>query len=283
MPKSNELVVAGFLGKLKPAAEAGEKGDYRKAIQILRKLLSETEAPAEAWLLLGRSFHALKDYSQALAGFSEYIRQKPDSPEGYLFLGRSYLAAQMPYRAVPYLRKALEKSPGSSNAKALLGIAYLKSKNSGAAVEMLQAAVEDAPANKRIYRAYLNALMVRGIRLCGNEEYDLGFQILTFVLANADEAGMADSPILRLELGRAARETGRMQEALKHFDEALKLSGNDRRIRWSRASVLMSLGRNDEARTDIENIRSHDNNVPNLPWNSELVDLFMIRSFIEAG
>ena len=258
MPKSSEIVPSGPLGKLKPAAEAGEKGDYHRAVLLLRKLISETEAPAEAWLLLGRSFHALKDYSQALAAFNDYIRQKPDSAEGYLFFGRSCLAASMPYRAVPFLRKALEKSPGSSSVKALLGIAYLKSKNSSAAVEMLHAAVEDAPTNKRIYRAYINALMIRGIKLCGNEDYEMGFQVLNFVLSNADEAGVADSPILRLELGRAARETGRLKESLKHFTAALKLSDNDRRIRWSRASILMALGKNDEARKDIEKIRSHD-------------------------
>ena len=275
--KSPELI------KLETALEAGKKGNYNLAVKILGDLISETDAPAEAWLLLGRSLHALKNYSRALAAFNDYIRQRPRSGEGYLFAGRTYLTLGMPYKAVPFLRKALKKSPGNSAAKALLGIAYLKSKHSQAAVQMLEEAVEAAPQNKRIYRAYLNALLVRGIRLCGIEDYELGLQMLRFVLENSGEAGMSDSPFLRLCLGRAARETGNLQEALGHFSAALKLSGDDRRIRWSRASLLMSLGKNAEARKEIEKIRSHDANVPELPWNSELVDLFMIRSFLESG
>ena len=275
--------------KLKAATEAGKKGNYLLAVKILGELISETDAPAEAWLLLGRSFHALKDYSRALAAFNDYIRQRPKAGDGYLFAGRTYLTLGMPYRAVPFLRKALENSPGDSRTNALLGTAYLKSKNSQAAVQLLQEAVEAAPEDKRIYRAYLNSLLVRGIRLCGIEDYDLGLQMLRFVLSNRAAAGYPDSIFLRLELGRAARETGRLEEALEHFTQALMLSGGsakkggDRRIRWSRASILMALDRSSEASKEIQKIRSQDSGVPELPWNSELVDLFMIRSFLESG
>jgi len=285
------------LKKFKTAAEAGKMGNYRLAAKILGELISETDAPTEAWLLLGRSFHAIKDYSRALAAFNDYIRQRPHSGEGYFFAGRTYLVVGMPYKAVPLLRKALENLPGKSSdlqatefkskTKALLGTAYLKSKHSQAAVDILQEAVEEAPEDKRIYRAYLNSLMVRGIRLCGIGEYESGLQMLRFVQENRGEAGMGESPLLRLELGRAARETGNLEEALEHFTAALKIAGGkgigDRRIRWSRASILMALGKTREAIKEIEIIRSHDTAVPDLPWNSELVDLFMIKAFLENG
>jgi len=272
-------------------------GNYHLAAKILGELISETDAPTEAWLLLGRSFHAIKDYSRALAAFNDYIRQRPHSGEGYFFAGRTYLAVSMPYKAVPLLRKALENLPGKSSdlqaaefkskTKALLGTAYLKSKHSQAAVDILESAVEEAPEDKRIYRAYLNSLMVRGIRLCGSGDYELGLQMLRFVQENRSEAGMGESPLLRLELGRAARETGNLEEALEHFTAALKIAGGkgigDRRIRWSRASILMALGKTREAIKEIEIIRSHDTAVPDLPWNSELVDLFMIKAFLENG
>ena len=283
--------------KLTLAAESGKKGNYQQAVKILRDLISETDAPPEAWLLLGRSLHALKDYSRALAAFNDYVKQRPEAGEGYLFTGRTYLTLGMPYKAVPFLRKALENSPGDSRTKALLGTAYLRSKHSQAAVQMLEEAVKSAPADKRIYRAYLNSLLVRGIRLCGIDDNELGLQMLRFVLENGAESGIADNTFLRLELGMAARETGRLEEALEHFTAALKLSkgggaggredgsipDGDRRIRWSRASILMALGKTSEAVKEIEKIRSRDAGVPELPWNSELVDLFLIRSFIETG
>ena len=283
--------------KFKFAAEAGKRGNYHLAVKILGELITETDAPTEAWLLLGRSFHAIRDYSHALAAFNDYIRQRPHLGEGYFFVGRTYLSVGMPYKAVPFLRKALEKSPGKSSGfqaaefksktKALLGTAYLKSRHSQAAVDIFQEAVEEAPEDRRIYRAYLNSLLVRGIRLCGTGNYELGIQMLRFVQENRNEAGMGESPLLRLELGRAARETGNLQEALEHFTAALKVAGGkgtgDRRIRWSRASILMALGKTKEAIKEIEIIRSNDAEVPNLPWNSELVDLFMIKAFLETG
>jgi tetratricopeptide (TPR) repeat protein len=277
--------------KLAQALAAGKKGDYARAAGILEDLISESDAPGEAWLLLGRSFHALREYSRALAAFNDFIRQRPSSADGYLFAGRTYLALGMPYRAVPLLRKALEKqglsSKKTADVKALLGAAYLRSKHSGEAVQTLEEAVEAAPANKRVYRAYLNSLLIRGVRLCGADNYELGLQMLRFVLENGAEYGLSDSTFLRLHLGRAARETGNLTEALDHFTSALKLSAKagiaDRRIRWSRASILMALGKNTEARQEIEKIRSGDEGVPELPWNSELVDLFMIRSFLESG
>nr|WP_280990963.1 tetratricopeptide repeat protein [Leadbettera azotonutricia] len=261
------------------AAEAGKRRDYRKAVKILGELISESEAPPEAWLLLGRSLHALKDYSRALAVFDDYLKLRPRSSQGYLFAGRTYLTLGLPYKAVPLLRKSLEFNPGDPQVMAVLGMAYLKSKHSQAAVDVFQQAVETAPNDKRIYRAYLNALLVRGVRLCHNEEYDLGAQMLRFVLEN----GGADGPYLRLELGRAARELGNMDEALEHYSQALKFAPNDRRIRWSRASVFMALGNTAEATKEIDRIRLKEPDVPELPWNSELVDIFMIRSFLDAG
>jgi tetratricopeptide (TPR) repeat protein len=273
--------------KLTLAAEAGKRGDYALALKILQELISNTFVPAEAWLLLGRTFHSLGDYSRAIAAYNDYIKQRPRSSQAYFFVGRTYLAAAMPHKAVPFLKKAHDLQPANVQIMALLAMAYLKSKHSKEAVDMLRSAVEFAAKTgmadteyRRIYRAYLNALLVRGVRLCRINEYDLGGQMLSFVLENS-EYGM-DGPFLRLELGRAYRETGRFEEALEHYSRALEFAPNDRRIRWSRVSVLMALGKIGEAGKDIALIRSKEPGIPELPWNSRLVDIFMIRSFLET-
>jgi tetratricopeptide (TPR) repeat protein len=272
------------LKKLALAAEAGKTGNYRKAEKILGELITESEAPPEAWLLLGRALHGLKDYSRALAAFNDYLKLRPGSSQGYLFAGRTYLALGLPYKAVPLLRKALDCNPLDLEVMALLGIAYLKSKHSQAAVDLLQKAVEAAPNSRRIYRAYLNALLIRGIRLCRLEDYDMGLRMLCFVLENGREIdGFVDAPLLRLELGRACRETGRYEEALEHYSKALEYAPEDRRIRWSRVQALMALGKNREALGEIDIIRSREPGLPELPWNSELVDLFVIDSSIQNG
>jgi tetratricopeptide (TPR) repeat protein len=265
--------------KLNLAIQAGAARDYQRAVTLLEELLSEYDAPPEVYLYLGRSFHALKDYSRALAAFNDYLRINSHSAEGYFFAGRTYAALGMPHKAVPLLRRALEYHPDNPSILALLGISYLKSRHSASAVEALQRAVEIAPDNKRIYHGYLNALFIRGVRLCRIENYALGIQMLRFVLDNG-----FDSLLLRLELGRAARELNQPDEALIHYTQAIRFAPGDPMIRWYRTSILMVLDRNGEALKEIERIRSSlEGKLPDLPWNSELVDLFMIRSLLDAG
>jgi tetratricopeptide (TPR) repeat protein len=100
--------------------------------------------------------------------------------------------------------------------------------------------------------------------------------MLRFVLKNG-----LDIPLVRLELGRACRETGEFDEALEHYSAALRFNPKDLRIRWYRASILMVQGMSQEALEEIALIKSQDNKLPDLPWNSELVDMFIIRSCLE--
>jgi tetratricopeptide (TPR) repeat protein len=269
--------------KLNAAIRAGTGRDYHRAADILEELISAHDAPPEAYLFLGRARHAQKDYTRALAALNDFIRLRPRSPDGYRFTGRTYLTLGMPQRAVFFLKKTVELNPKDPAALALLGIAHLKSKHSSEAVEALQRAVEAAPQNRRIYRAYLNALLIRGICLCRREDYALGVQMLRFVL----DQGL-DLPLLRLDLGRACRELGEPGEAAEHYTKALEYAPGDMHIRWYRASTLMILGKSAEALNEIALIRAAGGDrgeplLPGLPWNSEMVDRFMIRSFLEAG
>ncbi|MDR2900578.1 MAG: hypothetical protein LBV20_03540, partial [Treponema sp.] len=184
--------------RFKAAVKAGIDRDYKKAILLLEQLISETDAPPEAYLLLGRSFHSTGDYSHALVAYGDFIRLKPGSALGYFFAGRTYLALALPQKAVPLLQKALSIRKNDPLIMAMLGAAYLKSRHSGKAVEILENAVTAAPENARIYKAYLNALFIRGIKLCRAGDLDLGSQILSFLLVNG-----VDNPLLRLELGMA--------------------------------------------------------------------------------
>ncbi|GHV60865.1 hypothetical protein AGMMS49587_03570 [Spirochaetia bacterium] len=279
----------GSAGALEDAVLAGSRREYGEAVRILIGILSDPDAPAEAYLFLGRSLHALKDYSRALAVFNDYIRLKPRSGQGYFFAGRSYLALGMPNRAVPILKKALDLAPKNAAFMAILGAAFLKARRSAQAAETLRQAVETAAEQnlsqaeqRRVYHAYINALFIRGIRLCRQENYELGIQMLRFVMENGPE-GVRDIPLLTLEMGRACRELGLLDEALEYYTQALTRAPQDLRIRWYRASILMALGNTAGALQEIEHIRSVDAGLPDLPWNSETVDFFMIRSFLETG
>jgi tetratricopeptide (TPR) repeat protein len=264
---------------IQEALELGRQRDYSGAARLLEEVLARQEAvDPEVLLLLGRAYHTLQRYPRALALFRDYIRLEPSSAQGYFFAGRTYLALGMNQQALPLLRKALEIRPDEPQILAMLGIACLKSKRSREAVEYLQKAVELAPENQKFYRSYLNALLVRGIKLCRLGETALGSQMLQFVVDNGLEA-----PLLHLELGRIYRESGQYEEALFHYTAACKLAPEDISIRWYRATLLMALNKTQEALEEIQTIEDLGGEVPQLNWNAELVERFMIRSFLAEG
>jgi len=259
--------------------QAGFRREYPVAARLLEELIAASDAPPpEAFLLLGRSYHALGDFSRSITAFRDYLRLRPRSGLGFFFAGRSYLALKMPQKAIPLLKKALVLRPDDAQILSLLGISYLRGRRSREAVAYLQQAVQAVPDNPRIYRAYVNALLVRGIRLCRADDPDLGAQMLRFVLENG-----VDEPLPHLELGRVYREQGRLPEALEHYTRAVDLAPEDSSLRWYRASLLLALGSTAEARAELDRIRSLRQDTPDLSWNAELVDRFMIRSFLAEG
>jgi predicted Zn-dependent protease len=264
--------------KLKEAIVLGNKRKYQESIAILEEIICEYEGPPQAFLYLGRALHAAKNYSRALAAFNDYISMNPRSAEGYFFAGRTALVLGFCPRAVQYLEKALKLDKKNSSIMAMLGTALLHSRRSEAAVEILQKAVEAAPEDTRIYRAYINALYIRAIRLSRGGNYELALQMLKFVLDNGK-----DGPLLRLELGRISRELGLPEEAAQHYTHALQFSPNDPMIRWYRSSIYLELGKKIDAIEDISFIRSQGANVPDLPWNTELADRFIIYTLLEEG
>jgi tetratricopeptide (TPR) repeat protein len=264
---------------IQKALELGRQRNYSAAAQLLEEVLARQEAvEPEVVLLLGRAYHTLQHYPRALALFRDYIHLEPNSALGYFFAGRTYLALGMNQHALPLLRKALDLRPNEPQFLAMLGIACLKTKRSREAVEYLQKAVELAPENQKFYRSYLNALLVRGIKLSRSGETDLGTQMLQFVLDNGLEA-----PLPHLELGRIYRELGHYDLALGHYTAACKLAPDDISIRWYRATLLMALNKTQDALEEIETIRELGGDVPDVSWNAELVERFMIRSFLAEG
>ena len=264
---------------LQEALQLGRQRDYDGAARILEDILARQEtAEPEVLLLLGRAYHSLQQYPRALAVFRDYIQLEPGSPQGYFFAGRTYLALGMGQHALPLLKKALSFRPEEPQILGLLGIACLKSRRSRDAVEYLQKAVELDPNNQKLYRSYLNALLVRGIKLCRQGETDLGVQMLQFVLENG-----LKTPLPHLELGRLYRESGQLRQALDHYTAACQLAPEDPSIRWYRATLLMALGQHEEALLEIETIRDLGGEVPELSWNAELVERYMVRSFLAEG
>ncbi len=262
---------------LEYAFRAGGRRDYRSAVRYLEELVTRDDADPEAWLFLGRAYHALGDYGRALAAFRDYLALKPDSVFGLIFAGRAYLASGLADRAYRLLKKARRERPNDPNLLALLGTAALKCRRSAEAVACLEAAVGLDSANNRIYKAYINALTVRGFKLIRYGDRELGAQMLRFATENGP-----DFPLIHLELARYNKGRGDYAAALENYNRAIALEPDEARFRWYRAAMLMALGRDADARAELRGLREKGDSVPELSWNAELINRFLVKSLMAA-
>ena len=239
---------------------AGASRDYPRAVELLLSILSGEDAPAEALLFLGRSYHALGEVGKSVAAFRAYLRAEGDEATGCFFLGRAYMASGRPGEASQYLKRSLELDPDRAVGWALLGAAQLRLRKSKLALSCLEKAVALAPEDRRIFHGYLNALFVRACRLLGRGDADMARQMLSFDIQNG-----LDGTAPRLWRARAFRELGRYNEALVDCEAALEASPSDASLRWLRAGLLLSSGRQQEALSEFEALREEHPELPGIP------------------
>src|SRR6056297_3503039 len=91
---------------LQEALELGRRRNYKQAVQKLLYLISADDSLDEAFLYLGRSFHALGEYSRAIDALRSFVEKRQSSSAGHFFLGRSYLAMNIYPHAAVHLRKS---------------------------------------------------------------------------------------------------------------------------------------------------------------------------------
>jgi tetratricopeptide (TPR) repeat protein len=242
---------------LEKAVQAGGKRDYHAAIDILLELLSEYDKNPEAYLYLGRAYHSLEERGKAIQAFRAYLERGGNPGPGYFFLGRSYLSIGFARQAAFCLAKSLEAVPDSAQALGLLGYAQLKLRRCAKAVECLQRAIELSPQDARLYKGYLNALLVSGIRKLNSGEAAIAEQMFSFVVANG-----LDAPHARLYHAQALCALGRWVDALEEYDVVATLEPYDPAVRMKRAIVLAAAGQGKLAAQEWEALKK---DIPGLP------------------
>lgn len=245
---------------LEGAIKAGEARDYAGAIEALTTLLAGEDAPIEALLFLGRSYYALGEGEKAIVAFRAFLRSGGDGAAGNFFLGRAYLGQGRSAEASQCLRRSLQIDPDRAQAWALLGAAQLKLKRSKLALSCLERATSLAPEDGRIFHGYLNALFIRSCKLLGRGDFDMARQMLGFVIENG-----LDGPGPRLWRARSLRELGRHAEALMDCEQAIRWQPEDPSLKWLRAGLLLSSGRQEEALAEFEKLRINYPQLPGIP------------------
>ena len=139
MPTTN------YAAMLSQAMEAGRKRDYRRAADLLARIVGSTDEFPQAQLYLGRAYHALGEFANAAQVLGFYVRSHPRSLSGLFFLGRAYLGMEEYGLAVRHLKRAVEQDPRFSPAYGLLGLACLKARRPDKAIWWFARALEVDP------------------------------------------------------------------------------------------------------------------------------------------
>ncbi len=234
--------MASYTRLFEEAIELGTKRKYAEAIVRLRGIVSETDEIEEAFLYLGRSYHAVGAYPQAIDMLRRFTELRPESPAGHFFLGRSLLSAGEFRRAAQSLRTALELRDDIPYARGLLGYIYLKIGRSDFALDLLAKAVEEEPNNRGLYKGYLNALLVEGIKGFKRGQYQYAEEVFSFIVKRGEKGILP-----HLYLGMIHRLQGDFEGAIRDYRMALEYSPEDRLLIYRIALLLQKSGRVDEA------------------------------------
>ncbi|GAB1432574.1 hypothetical protein MASR2M29_11990 [Spirochaetota bacterium] len=260
------------------ALEAGAKRNYKEAEEQLTKIVAETDSIPQALLYLGRTRHALGEYERAISAFSLYLEQFPESGEAWFFMGRTYLALGLLREAVHCLRLAIERGSDRPDTWAILGLAELRQKRSSKAVDSLLKAVNLAPQNKRIYKAYLNALSVHAIRSLAKGDYREAAAMLAFVIDNG-----LDGLTQHLYRASALKAMGQNMEALDEIKVVLSIENNDPSLHLQAAALYLAIGDSANAMKEISlsGINKFEQNTTS--WSKEAIERYRIILALKEG
>jgi Flp pilus assembly protein TadD len=231
---------------LAQALEAGKRRDYRRAAELLARIVGSTDQFPQAQLYLGRAYHALGEYANAAQVLGFYVRAHAASLSGQFFLGRAYLGMEEYGLAVRHLKRAVEVDKSFSPAYGLLGLACLKARRPDKAIWWFARALEVDPRNKRLQVGYLNTALVLAIRLFYRGDLADAARLFNEVLEQRRA-----SILPHLYLAAIYREMGKGSLALYHMEAASRISPLDPYLHLQKAVVLLSQGDKTAAAREI--------------------------------
>ena len=238
----NKYVKNKYEKLFQQALQAGGERDYSKAVQLLNNIIIETDEIPEAFLYLGRSYHALGKFDNAVKMLKIYISYEGKSAKGYFFLGRTFLAIDYTLKAARNLVKALSISPENPEIMGLLGVSLLKLKKINHAVSVLEQAVEIQPDNKSLYNAYLNALYAKGVREFFYGDSELSGQILEFLNRSGRNTDNIDLMLAVIE-----KEKGNYSRSLELYKSVIIRNPEDEMLKVQIIPLLIKSGDQAEA------------------------------------
>lgn len=239
-------------------------GDFARATEEFKKVLTLDPSLLEAEVNLGLSYQGLLQYDVAVRYLDKALRERPNLVGLNVVAGMDYLKLGSPEKARPFLDHALKLDPSNRDAHEAMALYHLSQENfRGAAVEFRQIAALDpdkAEAWFKLGHEYLDLaarLAYRGARLYRESAW--GHRFLGDILFQRnrwEDAAQEYRKALGIEprqsglhtlLGEAYLHAGKLEEAESEFRLELQLDSRNERAWLGLASLQLAKSQASEA------------------------------------
>ena len=234
---------------------AGLRGDDAAALELYKAALELQPEAAEIHQQMGLAYRKLGDMDAAREHLSKQASGslsfpdplmdslKSDFSRSHLFAGLEAQSTGRWEAAVAEYRKAVNEDPTNGVNHQILADALEKSGDLDSAIEEYRLAVSLLPSDGMVRVQLARALVARdGV---SDEAIDL-FRRAVELAPGLEEA--------RRGLASVLLHQQRYEEALEHLDATLEIDPTDPGARLMRARALAAVGRETEARLDLESI-----------------------------
>ena len=220
-------------------------GEWTKAIPLLEKVqsrLSQTEIDGP--YLLGICYLRTQQLEKARAALAGMFSIPAESAMAHLMLAKTMVHQRSEEQAIPELEKAIALDPHLPMAHFLLGEIYLFKSNPQAALEEFK---KELAVNPSVWLVYWRL----GDAYTRLEKYDEAVRALKqSIWLNETFTG----PYVLL--GEIGLKKGDLELAVGFLERALKLDPNNYYAHYFLGRAYQQLGRNEEARREIEQTQS---------------------------
>ena len=251
------------------AQQAQREKDYATAEREYRAVLALAPAFAEVHMNLGLVYQLEDRSTDAMAEFRNALKIKPGLAGANFFLGVDYCKLGEGAKAIPYLRAALKAEPDRPDTWLWLATAQEIAGQWQAEVATLHRGLELRPADVDLLYLLGSAYE----RLGKQEVAHLGKvapgssrseQLLAESYASSNEwpsavihfqnalAASPDRPDLHTEMGEVFLHAGKVNQAIREFDEELRRNPESLRALVRRGEARLILGNADAALQDWE-------------------------------
>jgi tetratricopeptide (TPR) repeat protein len=240
------LIVAASAMLLAPAAQADEASTYyhkamaykkvgkiEEAIRELKAALTKRESYAAVHFSLGVLYRQQKKNDLAIQHLERATKLEPKAAQNHYSLGLAYNQAGREDDAVKSLTAAAALAPKDDLIQSSLGTLLIR-KDPKKALPYLQAAVTAKP-NDAGYLHYLGL----AYRKANNNKL-----ALQYLMKSAERKEDATT---EFDLGVLYRRMGKQQQAVEHYQTAIRLDPKMAAAYWDVAHMYSQLKREDDA------------------------------------